>query len=197
MDHEDHQDGRIARRFRTRAAIVTAHTELVSEGVLRPTAQRVADRAGVSVRTIWTNFADLESLLRSTTERWMKLDAEIADPVDPDLRLAERIEQFCARQAERVEHLAPAARSSILGEPFSAALRDGRRTVSARLWKDLEHTFCPELGPRMEHGSIYDELYVIVAWPVWKMLTEDLGRTRAQALRATTEGCRRALAQYL
>ena len=57
-----HVDGRVARGERTRRAIVDAHTELVSEGVLKPTAQSVADRAGVSIRALWSNFNDLESV---------------------------------------------------------------------------------------------------------------------------------------
>lgn len=193
MDDTEITDGRIARGIRTRHAIVAAHTELVREGVLRPTARMVADRAGVSVRTIWTNFSDLEALLRATTELWMEMDLQIWEPVDPDLPLAERIDLFCTRQADRVEHMAPAARSSVLGEPFSPALRHGRRTVGQRLRSDLEHTFRPELGPCDEDSAAYDELYVTAAWPVWQLLTGDLGRTREQALRSTTASFRRVL----
>ena len=186
-------DGRIARGIRTRRAIVAAHTELVREGVLRPTAQRVADRAQVSVRTIWTNFSDLEALLRATTELWMQMDLQLWEPVSPDLPLSERIGVFCRQQADRVEHLAPAARSSVLGEPFSPALKDGRRTVGQRLKADLESTFGPELGRYDENSAIYDELYVTASWPVWQLLTEDLGRTRDQALESTTTWFRNIL----
>ena len=193
MEHEGSIDGRIARGIRTRHAIVAAHTELVREGVLRPTAQMVADRAGVSVRTIWTNFSDLEALLRATTELWMAMDLQVWEPVSPELPLAERIEVFCTRQADRVEHMAPAARASVLGEPFSPALRDGRRTVSTRLKADLEHTFTPELGAYEDSSTIYDELYVTASWPVWQMMTEDLERTREQALRSTIAWFRHVL----
>ena len=193
MEQEDSTDGRVARGIRTRHAIVEAHTELVREGVLRPTAQMVADRAGVSVRTIWTNFSDLEALLRATTELWMEMDLAVWGPVSPDLPLAERIEVFCTRQADRVEHMAPAARSSVLGEPFSPALRDGRRTVGQRLKADLGHTFVPELGAYEDSSTVYDELYVTASWPVWQLLTEDLERTRDQALRSTTTWFRHIL----
>ena len=48
-------DGRTARAERTREAIVTAHLELVGEGDLRPTGERIAELAGVSLRALWTN----------------------------------------------------------------------------------------------------------------------------------------------
>ena len=56
-------DGRAARSHRSRRAIVNAMRELHAEGDHRPTAPRVAERAGVSLRTVWQQFADMETLL--------------------------------------------------------------------------------------------------------------------------------------
>lgn len=36
--------------------------ELVSDGVLAPTAQQIADRAGIGIRTLFRHFSDMESL---------------------------------------------------------------------------------------------------------------------------------------
>ena len=42
-------DGRLARSARTRHAVVDALLDLLGEGDLRPTAARIAERAGVSL----------------------------------------------------------------------------------------------------------------------------------------------------
>jgi len=55
-------DGRSARALRTREAIVDACVSLIEDGELRPTAPRVAERAGVSVRSVFQHFADLPAL---------------------------------------------------------------------------------------------------------------------------------------
>src|SRR3546814_6231042 len=55
-------DGRTLRAMRTREAIFDATFSLIDEGDLRPTAPRVAERAGVSVRSVFQHFDDLESL---------------------------------------------------------------------------------------------------------------------------------------
>src|SRR4051794_41945586 len=68
------QDGRVARSARTKLAIVDALRSLHHDGDLRPTATRVADRAGVSLRTVWQHFDDLEALLVEAGRR----DFEIA-----------------------------------------------------------------------------------------------------------------------
>jgi len=175
-------DGRVARGERTRRAIVDAHTDLVRAGVLRPTAQAVADHAGVSIRTLWSNFSDVEALLEASVARWLELDLTWWTPVDPQLPLSERITTFCRRRADRHEKMAPAARSAALSEPFSAALRASRRQHVERLLADLEHSFSPELGARTVDGPRkYHELYVAACWPTWSVLIDDLRLSREQA----------------
>ena len=55
-------DGRAARAARTRDAIVEATVALVEAGDVRPTAPRIAGRAGVSVRSVFQHFDDLSAL---------------------------------------------------------------------------------------------------------------------------------------
>ena len=52
-------DGRLARSARTRHAVVDALLDLLGEGDLRPTAARIAERAGVSLRIVFHHFEDL------------------------------------------------------------------------------------------------------------------------------------------
>ena len=56
------QDGRTARAERTREKVVDAVLELLDGGDVRPTAERIAKRAGVSERTVFQHFADREAL---------------------------------------------------------------------------------------------------------------------------------------
>ena len=58
------RDGRALRSERSRRPIVEALFALVGEGVLQPTAQQVADRAGVGIRTVFRHFEDMDALLR-------------------------------------------------------------------------------------------------------------------------------------
>src|SRR5262245_8040613 len=62
-------DGRVRRSEKSRAAIVTARFDLVGEGVVRPTAQQVAERAGVGIRSVFRHFDDMESLYAAMNAR--------------------------------------------------------------------------------------------------------------------------------
>jgi len=173
---ERHSDGRIARGERTRDAIVEAHAKLLREGVLKPTAKVIAERAGVSLRTLWLNFKDLETLLEATTAYWLDADAALRRPIDPDLPLADRIDRYCTQRVSRLEHIAPAARSSALGEPFSAALQRSRHEHVERALQDLDATFGRELDEAgTDRTVLADALFAASSWPAWSSLRDDLG----------------------
>ena len=83
-------DGRTARSQRTRSAIVAACIELVEEGDLRPTAPRVAERAGVSVRSVFQHFDDLEGLFAAVGDRVrMTLTFAESEPIEVTMPVRE------------------------------------------------------------------------------------------------------------
>lgn len=57
-------DGRLNRSIVTRQKIVDALTALIYEGHLSPTAEQVATRADVGLRTVFRHFDDMDSLYR-------------------------------------------------------------------------------------------------------------------------------------
>lgn len=175
-------DGRIARGERTREAIVAAHTELLRDGNLKPTGKMIAERAGVSVRTVWLNFKDLEALLDATTEFWMAEDDKLWRPIDQSLPLPERIADFSAQRGRRLENIAPAARSAKLGEPFSPSLQASRRRHVVRARSEVESIFAPELDEvGADRELLIHGIIVAVSWPAWEYLRDDFGVTVAEA----------------
>jgi TetR/AcrR family transcriptional regulator of autoinduction and epiphytic fitness len=175
-------DGRVARGERTREAIVEAHAELLREGTLRPTGKIIAKRAGISLRTLWLNFNDLEALLQATTAYWMMSDEALRCVVDPALPLEQRIEAYCAQRAARLENIAPAVRSALLGEPFSAALQASHAQHVQRSLDDLAEAFGPELmAPGTERDALLKGLFLATSWSSWISLRDDFDLDAAGA----------------
>jgi AcrR family transcriptional regulator len=61
-------DGRRRRSERTRLAIIEAYLELLRRNSVMPTAARLADEAGCSVRSIFERFSDLNALSLATAD---------------------------------------------------------------------------------------------------------------------------------
>lgn len=61
-------DGRIERSAKTRRRILRVTRELILRGTIDPTAREIADRAGITTRTLFRHFSDMEALHRSFIE---------------------------------------------------------------------------------------------------------------------------------
>ncbi|MCA2218689.1 TetR/AcrR family transcriptional regulator [Jidongwangia harbinensis] len=179
-------DGRTARSERTRNAIVDAHVKLITDGDLRPTADRIAKLAGVSLRALWSHFADMEALFAASGERILQhRDAAFA-PIPADLPLAERIDAYTRQRARLLEQIAPAAKAAALKEPFSPALQGYRKVHTQRVRDELRTLFAAELADDPERLAA---LTAVSMWPTWETL-----RT---SMELDVEAARRSLARVV
>ena len=171
-------DGRTLRAERTREAIIDAHMALMLEGDLQPTARRVAERAGVSLRTLWGHFADLEALFAAAGHRTLEIQYADYHPVPADQPLADRIDQFCRQRAHMLEVIAGASRAAQIRLPFSQQLRVNRAHHNDRLRAELAVLFAEEIG---DDTDLMAALLVATTWPAWMGARDDLGLTVEQA----------------
>ncbi|SCL71589.1 transcriptional regulator, TetR family [Micromonospora citrea] len=184
-------DGRTARAARTRAAIVEAHLALISEGDLRPTGERIAERAGISLRTLWTNFKDMETLFEASGAEVLRQQDAAYRPISPALPLAKRVDAYCRQRARLLQLIAPSARAAQMREPVSEQLHRNRLKHIARVRDEVERLFAAELaqaGPGRE--QLVHALVAASMWPAWSMLRDGLGLgvDQARAVMARTVG---------
>src|SRR5436190_20508805 len=105
-------DGRTARAQRTREAVVDALLQLINEGDLRPTAPRIAERAKVSVRSVFQHFDDLEGLYAAVGDRLVERLAYVGLNVSPDLSLDARVEEVVRHRTSMLEAITPIRRAA-------------------------------------------------------------------------------------
>jgi AcrR family transcriptional regulator len=171
-------DGRTARSERTRNAIVDAHVSLITDGDLRPTADRIAKLAGVSLRALWSHFADMEALFAASGERILERRDAAFQPIPPDLPLIERITAYCHQRARLLEQIAPAAKASALKEPFSPALQRYRKLHVQRVRDELRTLFAAEIG---DDEDLLISLTAVSVWNHWDTLRTPLELSPEQA----------------
>lgn len=169
-------------------AIAEAHLELLCEGELEPTRERIARRAGVGTRELAAAFPDLESLFAATAELLEQWQQAVFTPVDPALPLAERVTRFCRQRVRLLEIVSPSARAARLREPTSARLRASRARAIDRVRGEVEALFGAELavaGGR--RGHLVTALTVATTWSAWATLRDDMGLDVEQAQEVLTE----------
>ncbi len=139
-------DGRTARSARTRAAVVTAVLELVRGGNPRPTAKEIAARAGISLRSVYVHFDDLDDLFAAAGARQADEIAHLLYSVDAALPLPERIEEVVRQRALLWEALAPVRRAALVWASSSPSLQERSQAVTQRSIRDLSRIFATEVG---------------------------------------------------
>ena len=90
------QDGRLTRAARTRASVVEALLTLNEEGHLRPTARDIATKAGVSLRSLYVHFDDLEALFVAASQRQGERLGKMLPPMVRDGNIALRMARMIA-----------------------------------------------------------------------------------------------------
>jgi TetR/AcrR family transcriptional regulator of autoinduction and epiphytic fitness len=169
-------DGRTARAIRTRRAVVDALLVLAEEGELRPSGERIAERAGVSLRALWANFADMETLYAAAGQRQLERQHELGRRINPRLPLDQRVAALCRQRAQILEMLAPIARAAQVREPFSAQLRANRARQYQIARDELASLFGAELAAAGAGApELLNALTAASTWPAWSALRDDLG----------------------
>jgi AcrR family transcriptional regulator len=193
MDESARVDGRTARGQRTRRAVVDALLALQEEGDLEPTAQRVAARAGVALRTVFGHFSDMETLWAQAGERELAKISALADVPSGDLPLEERIDRFCASRARVLEALLPVLRAARLREHTSAALQRNREIFAAAGDAEVTGVFATELAPLegADRDVVLSAFHVVAGGTAWELLRCHRGLDVEQATEVVRRTVRR------
>jgi TetR/AcrR family transcriptional regulator of autoinduction and epiphytic fitness len=165
-------DGRSARAARTRDSVVEALLSLLDDGNFRPTARQVAERAGVSLRSVYVHFDDLEDLFTAAAHSHFARVRNLVESIPGDGPLEARLDAF-VRQRERIyEASAQVRRAAVLQEPFSPALSEVLSLARQLSRTEIETVFAPELGSRAsaDRKRLLRELEVVSNPSTWEAL---------------------------
>lgn len=168
-------DGRVLRGRRTREAVVEAFLSLIEKGDPSPSARAIAERAGVSLRSVFQHFSDLEALYLFAGRRELNKLGPLLEPVDPGLPLDQRVDVFVSQRAGALESMAPVAKAARLREPFSSQLRHNRDTIKGRFRECCEATFEPELSSMgaSEREDLLQALLATASFSAWYALRDE------------------------
>ena len=174
-------DGRVLRSERSRELIAGALYELVGEGHLEPTAQQVAERAGVGIRTVFRLFSDMDALFATMNARLLAEVMPLLRSGPPEgAGLRQRAKALVVDRAVLFERVAPYLRATNRTRGRSHFLTAEYHKVGRQLRARLLR-WLPEL--RDAPPDLVEALDQATSFEAWDRLRNDqrLGRPRAQA----------------
>jgi AcrR family transcriptional regulator len=189
-------DGRRARRDLNRRAVVEALLDLYREGHYDPSSTDVAIRAGLSPRSLFRYFDDVDDLARAAItvaqDRARPLIAVAATAADP---LERRIHELLEARANVWDTVGPAARVSRMRAPLQPVIAAELTQARSYLRKQLRELFAPELaalGPDRSPGALA-AVDVLCSFESYDLLRSDQRLSRARAVSALAAALRAVL----
>jgi TetR/AcrR family transcriptional regulator, regulator of autoinduction and epiphytic fitness len=187
-------DGRRARRDRNRERVVDALLDLYREGELRPSVAEVADRSGVSHRSVFRYFEDLGELHRVAVERQFRavrkylLISGIGRGPLPG-----RIDKLIEGRLDLYDAAAPVARVAHMLAPVEPVLAEHLRAMASASLAQITQHFAAELESVDEEAAAAtaEAATLVVSMESMEVLrhTRGLSRDRAAAaMRVTLHG---------
>ena len=176
-------DGRRERSATSRRRILAALVELLESGEPSPTAESIAARAGVSLRTVFRHFEEMENL-------HLEIAAMVFERIRPMLEQPLENTQWPAvlyesvkRRSRLFEAIAPYKTAMDVHRHRSQLLADKHRRVS-ELSQEFAMAFLP--AEVKDDPQLVELLLLILSIETWQRLREQQGLSPAEAEAAVT-----------
>jgi AcrR family transcriptional regulator len=184
-------DGRTRRGARNREAIIDALLSCYHDGLLAPSVQEVAERAGVSARSVHNHFADFEALRIEVAQRQWEGAVALASLLDVELPFPARVEQLVEQRAAIWEQVTPVRRAALLQLPDSPAIASRLGQADRALRRQIERGF-PEID-----ADVLDAVDALLSWDTWNRLRQAQGLGIARAKRVLVRSVRTLVEEEL
>jgi len=191
MDEPTHEaDGRRRRGQTNRASIVAAMLEIIRTGDMSPSADQVAARADVGLRTVFRHFKDMDSLY---SEMSVAIEDELRAIVGTPFRSTDwkdRVLELVDRRAFAFEKIAPFKHASEAYRHRSRFLNED----SGKLVMALRKILVRELRPPLTDDPLKVEtLDLLLSFEAWSRLRREQGLSIEKASEVLRAAVRRIL----
>ncbi len=163
-------DGRHERSKSSRAKIVAALLDLVAAGDVQPSAAKVAETAGVGLRTVFRHFDDMDSLYREMSEA---IEASVMPMVLQPLAASTwqgRVRELAERRTRVFEAILPYRISASLKRFQSSFLMQDYRRMLRLERSSIDAVLPPEVLANRVDANV---LHVTLNFQCWRLLRHD------------------------
>jgi AcrR family transcriptional regulator len=186
-------DGRTLRRLNSYERAVDALLDLIQSGNPAPTAQQIADKSGISVRTVFRLTEDIESLHAAAVDRQIQRTAHLYVALRTTGGLGARIRALVENRATVFEAIAPIRRVADRLAGTSSPIASGLAMHHQLLRAQVAELFEQELArvSRVRRPDTLSALDVATGWETWDTLRRHQGLSvpsSAQVVRLLIEG---------
>lgn len=190
-------DGRAARRQRNVDVVLDTVFEMFQEDALMPSMEQVAERSGLSLRSLYRYFADPAEMFEATIRRTLARAQATGTIENPgEGTFDDRLAVFVTTRLELHEQFGAAQQAAMVNAFDLAPARDQVERNRIGLRTQFELQFAPELKPlsRQQRERVVAATDVLTQLESIRYLRHHRGFTVAETRKILTDGVRALLA---
>jgi AcrR family transcriptional regulator len=178
-------DGRARRRADSYERAVDALLDLIEAGNDTPTAQQIAERSGISVRTVFRLTEDIESLHAAAVMRQIERTAHLYVTLPDTGTFESRLRTLVKNRVDVFETIAPVRRVADRLAASSVRIAEGMALQKVMLRTQVAEVFERELKalPRHRRPVALHAADVAAGWETWDQLRRGKGLSVASSTR--------------
>ena len=189
-------DGRVLRRERNRAEIVDALLDLLREGHMDVSAATIAQRAGLSERSIFRYFDDLDDLYRAVCAVQFERERKHAE-IDSFRTgsTADKIDHFVAQRVRLFTSIGNVGRASRVFAHRNLVIAKQLRRARTLLHRQVADHFADELAalPARERDHVATVIDSLCNFESFTIMRNDYDMSISSITSTMTIGIRKAL----
>jgi AcrR family transcriptional regulator len=162
-------DGRRRRSEQSRAKIIEAMVSLVREGTIVPTAEEVAARADIGLRSVFRHFADMEMLRREMVGQVAQTYMKWFAPYEGD-DWRDQLKDLMSRRASAYEETLPFKRAAEVRRHKSSAIGGEFDRLNTLMRSRLKSVLPEEFTSQ---PILFETLDLALSVDAWQRLRED------------------------
>lgn len=189
-------DGRNVRRERNISSVLDVVMELFAENALFPSMEQVAERSGLSLRSLYRYFADPAELLQAAIKRHHRTAVEASHLSSiGEGPLGDRIKDFAAMRVRLYDRFGPAFDATLANAARHGQVHSLLMERRADQRQQFDMQFAPELGalPKKERVALAAAGDVLTQLESVRLMISYQGLTKRQAEDAIAAGLRALL----
>jgi len=179
-------DGRRERRELNRMSVLQALGELFSQGIYQPSSSDIAERAGISPRSLFRYFDDVQDLSSAAIQFQLDLAKPLLDlDIDFNESMTTKIHFLVEARVRLFEAISPAARAVRVCAPSNAVvarqLNEGRAYLREQVDRALGHASvtCD--------GSDLEAVNVMLSFESYELLRTTMSLSKKRCIYVLTE----------
>lgn len=189
----DEADGRHARRERNRLAVVDAMLALYAKGNLDPSSDEIAQRAGLSPRSLFRYFDDIDDLVRVAVARHHNrlvplaaLDTSVSASLDA------RVQRLVEQRLRLFDGIASVGTVARIRAPFQPLIASELATARGFWREQIRQLFAPELRAqgKAKAANVVAAVDVLTSFESVQLMREDQQLSSAQISTVLTQSIR-------